>query len=170
MGSVGSASGTYEGEVNPDHPDATTWTTPEYNDEHYTSKSKDNLEETNGTIKTLTIQLSAAETPKDTQGSPQHPHQSGRDHDLEYDAFEGTETNEECSGIMCQHKGKNPPSYKEIERWVESESMRRRAISLRDEAHYLQSDKVTGTIPIAIIFHHMTCVLILVPTRTDLNQ
>ena len=49
---------------------------------------------------------------------------------------------------MSKHGGENPPSYKEIELWVESESRRRHVISLRDEAHHLQSDEMTGAIPV----------------------
>ena len=49
---------------------------------------------------------------------------------------------------MNQQGGEDPPSYKEIECWVELESKRRRAINLKDEAHHLQSDETTEAISV----------------------
>ena len=107
---------------------------------------KDDLEKANGTIRALTIRLLAAETLQDTQGSSQHPYQGGHDHDLECDTSEGTKTNEECFDTMDEQGGGDPPSYREIECWVELESKRRRAIDLKDGAHHLQSDEATEAI------------------------
>ena len=129
----------------------------EYDGEHYItpwciSKLQDDLEKANSTIRALTVRLLATETLQDTQGGSQHPYEDGRDHDPECDTSQGIETNEEYSDTMDKQGGEThqeqgaPPSYRQIEQWVELESKKRRAIDPKDGTRHLQPDETTKAI------------------------